>query len=144
MRITQGTFSFLPDLTDTQIVRQVQYCLDKGWAVNIEFTDDPHPRNTYWDMWELPMFDLKDASGVMLELSKCREHYGDRYIRLSAFDASPGWESIRLSFIVNRPVQEPGFRLDRQEVEGRNLRYTTHAYASELPEGKRYNGAPKR
>lgn len=49
-----------------------------------------------------------------------------------------------LSFIVNRPVQEPGFRLDRQEVEGRNLRYTTHAYASELPEGKRYNGAPKR
>ena len=26
---------------------QVQYCLDKGWAVNIEFTDDPHPRNTY-------------------------------------------------------------------------------------------------
>ena len=33
MRITQGTFSFLPDLTDTQIRAQVQYCLDKGWAV---------------------------------------------------------------------------------------------------------------
>jgi hypothetical protein len=49
-----------------------------------------------------------------------------------------------LSFIVNRPVQEPGFRLLRQEVEGRNLRYTTHADASELPEGKRYNSATKR
>ena len=46
MRITQGCFSFLPDLTDEQISAQVQYCLDKGWAVNIEFTDDPHPRNT--------------------------------------------------------------------------------------------------
>lgn len=137
MRITQGTFSFLPDLTDPQIARQVQYCLDKGWAVNLEFTDDPHPRNTYWDMWQLPMFDLKDASAVMLELAKCRQTYGDHYIRLSAFDASLGWESIRLSFIVNRPVREPGFRLDRQEGEGRNLRYTTHAYASELPEGKR-------
>ncbi|MGC1180407.1 MAG: ribulose bisphosphate carboxylase small subunit [Methyloceanibacter sp.] len=144
MRITQGTFSFLPDLTDQQIARQVHYCLDKGWAVNIEFTDDPHPRNTYWDMWELPMFDLKDASAVMRELAKCRQLYGDRYIRLSAFDASPGWESIRLSFIANRPVQEPGFRLERQEGEGRNLRYTTHAYVSELPEGKRYNGAAKR
>ncbi len=47
MRITQGCFSFLPDLTDEQISGQVQYCLDNGWAVNIEFTDDPHPRNTY-------------------------------------------------------------------------------------------------
>ena len=45
MRITQGCFSFLPDLTDEQISRQVQYCLEKGWAVNIEFTDDPHPRS---------------------------------------------------------------------------------------------------
>ena len=42
MRITQGCFSFLPDLTDEQISRQVQYCLENGWAVNIEFTDDPH------------------------------------------------------------------------------------------------------
>ena len=40
MRITQGAFSFLPDLTDEQIAKQVQYCLDKGWAVNLEFTDD--------------------------------------------------------------------------------------------------------
>ena len=27
MRVTQGCFSFLPDLTDEQICRQVQYCL---------------------------------------------------------------------------------------------------------------------
>jgi ribulose-bisphosphate carboxylase small chain len=144
MRITQGTFSFLPDLTDDQIRRQVQHCLDNGWAVSFEFTDDPHPRNTYWEMWGLPMFDLKDAAGVMMELNNCRKVYGDRYIRLCAFDASPGWESLRLSFIVNRPAQEPGFRLDRQENKGRNLRYTTQAYATELPEGKRYNGSVKR
>ena len=68
MRITQGCFSFLPDLTDEQISRQVQYCLEKGWAVNIEFTDDPHPRNNFWEMWGLPMFDLRDAAGVMMEL----------------------------------------------------------------------------
>jgi ribulose-bisphosphate carboxylase small chain len=141
MRITQGTFSFLPDLTDEQIRRQVQYCLDKGWAVNIEYTDDPHPRNIYWDMWKQPMFDLNDPDHVMQELSKCRELYGERYIRISAFDASPGWESVRLSFIVNRPVKEPGFRLDRQEIDGRKIRYTTHAYAAELPEGRRYSSA---
>ena len=50
MRITQGCFSFLPDLTDEQISRQVQYCLEKGWAVNIEFTDDPHPQQFLGDV----------------------------------------------------------------------------------------------
>ena len=37
MRVTQGCFSFLPDLTDDQIAAQVQYSLEKGWAVNIGF-----------------------------------------------------------------------------------------------------------
>lgn len=139
MRITQGCFSFLPDLTDEQIRAQVQYCLDRGFAVNIEFTDDPHPRNTYWEMWELPLFDLKDASAVMLELAACRKaHAGRSYIRISGLDASPGWESLRISFLVNRPSEEPGFRLSRQEGPGRTLRYTTEAYAVGQPEGRRY------
>src|SRR5437868_11874904 len=118
MRITQGCFSFLPDLTDEQISRQVQYCLERGWAVNIEFTDDPHPRNNFWEMWGLPMFDLRDAAGVMMELNECRKVYGERYIRMSAFDSSHGWESVRLSFLVNRQKAEPGFRLERQEMDG--------------------------
>ncbi|HEX5998713.1 MAG TPA: ribulose bisphosphate carboxylase small subunit [Hyphomicrobiaceae bacterium] len=138
MHITQGCFSFLPDLTDEQIRKQVEYCLDNGWAVAIEFTDDPHPRNTLWEMWGLPMFDLRDAAGVMAELNACRKIYGDRYIRLNAFDASPGWESVRLSFIVNRPQEEPGFHLERSEGKGRHLIYTTRPYATEHPEGKRY------
>jgi len=138
MRITQGCFSFLPDLTDAQIRIQVQYALEKGWAVNLEFTDDPHPRNTYWDMWGLPMFDLRDAAGVMQELAECRKHYDDRYIRLSAFDSSHGWESLRISFIVNRPANEDGYRLDRQEGAGRNIRYSTRPYSADKPEGQRY------
>ena len=33
MRITQGTFSYLPDLTDDEITHQVQYALDHGWPL---------------------------------------------------------------------------------------------------------------
>ncbi|BDA82870.1 ribulose bisphosphate carboxylase small chain [Aureimonas sp. SA4125] len=139
MRITQGAFSFLPDLTDTQIAAQAQYCIDNGWAVNIEFTDDPHPRNTYWDMWGHPMFDVPDAAGVMMELNECRKVYGNRYIRMSAFDSTHGWESVKLSFIVNRPATEPGFRLRRQEAEGRTIRYSTEGYSVDLPESERYS-----
>lgn len=139
MRITQGCFSFLPDLTDDQIRTQVQYCIDKGWAVSIEYTDDPHPRNTYWEMWDLPMFDIKDAAGVMLELDACRKAHADRYyIRLSGFDSSHGWESVRISFIVNRPTNEPGFRLLRTEGPGRTQIYSTQSYAVDLPESERY------
>jgi ribulose-bisphosphate carboxylase small chain len=125
MRNTQGCFSFLPDLTDRQISAQVQYCIDHGWAVNIEFTDDPHPRNTYWEMWDLPMFDIRDAAAVMHELASCRKAHSGRYIRISGFDASPGWESVRISFLVNRPEVEPSFALERQEAGGRSIRYTT-------------------
>ena len=138
MRITQGCFSFLPELSDDQIRAQVQYCIDKGWAVNVEFTDDPHPRNTYWEMWGLPMFDTVDAAAVMLELAACRKAHGDGYIRISGFDASHGWESVRISFIAHRPKEEPGFHLTRDEAAGRTLRYTTHAYAATKPEGQRY------
>ncbi len=140
MRLTQGAFSFLPDLTDVQIKKQVQYCIDNGYAVNIEFTDDPHPRNTYWEMWGLPMFDIKDAAAIMLELKECRKVYGEgHYIRISAFDSSHGWESVKLSFIVGRPRDEPGFMLERQELAGRGVRYTTRSYATARPEGKRYD-----
>ena len=138
MRLTQGTFSFLPDLDDTQIAAQIQYCINHGWAVNIEFTNDPHPRNTYWEMWGLPMFELASAQGAMIELESCRQVYGDRYIRISAFDATGGWESLRTSFIVNRPAEEPGFGLSRTEGAGRHVRYTTKPYATDLPPDQRY------
>jgi len=138
MRVTQGTFSFLPDLTDEQIRKQVDYALGKHWALGIEYTDDPHPRNTYWEMWGQPMFDLRDAAGAMLELQACRVAHPEHYIRLNAFDSSRGFETVRLSFIVQRPSVEPGFRLERSEAKGRTLRYTVHAYATDKPAGSRY------
>lgn len=124
MRVTQGCFSFLPDLTDTQIRDQVEYCLRNEWAIGVEFTDDPHPRNTYWNMWGNPMFDLKDAKGVMIELEECRKAHPDCYIRLNAFDSTRGWETVRMSFIVNRPKVEPTLRITRTDVRGRTQSYS--------------------
>ena len=77
MRITQGTFSFLPDLSDDQILAQVDYCLGRGWAISLERTDDPHPRNTYWEMVGLPMFDQRDAAAVMAALDEARRTLQD-------------------------------------------------------------------
>jgi ribulose-bisphosphate carboxylase small chain len=140
MLIMQGTFSSLPDLTDDEIRAQIQYAIDKGWAVAVEFTDDPHPRNVLWEMWGLPMFGITDAAAAMHEVTQCRAAYPGHYIKVSAYDASLGRQTTALSFIVNRPATEPGFRLDRQEAADRRIRYSLHAYATDRPQGQRYDG----
>jgi len=137
-RITQGQFSFLPDLTDEQITAQIKYALQNGWAVSVEYTDDPHPRNTYWEMFGMPMFDLKDPAGILMEINNCRKTFPDHYVRVMAFNSTRGYESPAMSFIVNRPDNEPGFGLQRQEVEGRRIQYTVAPYATQKPENERY------
>ncbi len=137
MKVTQGQFSFLPDLNDAEIKKQVEYALNNGWAVAIEYTDDPHPRNCYWSMFGNPMFDLRDPAGVMMELEACKRENPGAYIKVLAFDSKKGWESVRMSFLVQRPDFEPGFELVRQEAGGRKLRYTLRSHSmarAPLPE----------
>jgi len=144
MKITQGCFSFLPELTDEEIGLQIQYCIDKGWALAIEYTDDPHPRNVLWEMWDLPMFDIKDASAGVYEMNKCREAYPNHYIKVVGYDPSPHRQTTGLDFIVNRPAEEPGFRLDRTEANDRHIFYTLHSFAAEKPHGDRYQANGKK
>jgi len=138
-RVTQGCFSLLPDLTDTQIEAQVKYCITNGFAISIEWTDDPHPRNCYWEMWGLPLFDVADSATVMYELNEARKAYPSCYIKINAFDNTRGVESTAVSFIIQRPTFEPGFYLVRQEGAGRNILYTLQSYAVQSAgEGARY------
>ena len=139
-RVTQGQFSYLPDLTDAQITSQIEYALKHSYAVGIEYTDDPHPRNTYWEMYGNPMFDLTDPAGILMEINACRKAFPNHYVRVTAFDSTQGVESVRMSFIVNRPANEPGFGLVRQEIGGRQVQYTVHSYAADRPEAERYSG----
>ena len=67
--------------------------------MSVEYTEDPHPRNTYWEMFGIPMFDLKDAAGIMREVQECRKTFPNRYIKVNAFDSTRGVESLRMSFL---------------------------------------------
>jgi ribulose-bisphosphate carboxylase small chain len=140
MKITQGTFSFLPEMTDEQLASQIRYSIDNGWALMVEHTDDPHPRNSLWEMWEQPRFDVdpEDAGLILDEINACREAYADRYIKLVAYDSTRGRQTTALAIIVNRPEHEPGFRLERMEFADRVMKYTLHSYATEDPPGYRY------
>jgi ribulose-bisphosphate carboxylase small chain len=131
MRVTQGTFSFLPDLTDEQIAAQIRYALDRGWSMSVEHTDDPHPRNSYWEMWGQPLFDLRqsDADVVLREVRACGEAHPEHYVKLLAYDSTRGRQTTALSFIVNRPANETGFRVDRADAHDRVMRYRLRATA---------------
>ena len=138
-RITQGAFSLLPDLTDDQIRKQIDYSIKSGYAVGIEYTDDPHPRNCYWEMWGLPLFNVPDAATIMYEINECRRAHPNMYVKINAFNNARGVESTALSFLIQRPSFEPGFYLVRQEAAGRNIMYTIQSYAVQsAAEGSRY------
>lgn len=139
MHLTQGTFSYLPDLSDDQIQAQIQYALDREWPISIEYTDDPHPRNVYWEMYENPLFDERDTSAVMATLNAARAELPNQYIKVTAYDRSLGRQTTALSFIVNRPDVEPGFALERTASADRTQRYTLRSYALDRPKGERYD-----
>jgi ribulose-bisphosphate carboxylase small chain len=139
MRVTQGTFSFLPPLNDEEIALQLSYAMGKGWPIVIETTDDPHPRNTYWTLWGLPMFDEVSPARIVEEINTVRRRLPNTYIRVSAYDASYGRQTVGLSFLVGRPAHEPGFALERMETADRQMRYTISSYAVTRAEpGARY------
>jgi len=103
MTLTQGTFSYLPDLTDEEIALQLRYAIGNDWAISVESTSEPRPGNNLWDMWGLPMFGLRDPAGALHEINECRKAYPGRYIRVSAYDSRHGRQTTAISFLVNRP-----------------------------------------
>jgi ribulose-bisphosphate carboxylase small chain len=138
MYLRHGSFSYLPELTEEEIAAQVRYALLRGWPISIEYTDDPHPRNVYWDLWGLPMFDLNEPDGVMAQIRECRATFPEHYVRVLAYDARLGRQTTAMQFLVQRPTDEPGFYLARTEGHNRTQQYAVQPYAAQRPSGSRY------
>ena len=150
MSITQGTFSFLPDLTDEEIEAQIEYALDNGWAIIGRVHRRPAPaQRATGRCGSSPMFDLEpdEADVVLREVNACREalpeplHQGDRLRQL----AGPPDDRARRSSSTARR-SEPGFRLERQDKADRQMRYTHPSVragaAARPPLRQRANGDP--
>jgi ribulose-bisphosphate carboxylase small chain len=123
MRALPGAFAFLPDLTEEQIRRQVDYCLEQGWAIAIETADDVRPRDTPWQGFGGPLAGARETGAVMARIAACRQAHPTHHLRINALDAAEGGATIRLSFIISRPRQETAFRTERSEPVMRSMRY---------------------
>ncbi|MED6202980.1 Ribulose bisphosphate carboxylase small subunit 1A, chloroplastic [Stylosanthes scabra] len=110
------TLSYLPDLTDEQLRKEVDYLLRKGWVPCLEFELEhgfvyrEHHRSPgyydgrYWTMWKLPMFGCTDSAQVIKELVEAKTAYPNAFIRIIGFDNVRQVQCI--SFIAYKP---PGF-----------------------------------
>jgi ribulose-bisphosphate carboxylase small chain len=95
------TLSYLPPLSDAQIVKQIQYILDQGYIPGVEFSESSAPEQHYWTMWKLPLFNAGTVQEVMSEIQACRQEYPKCFIRVMGFDNVKQCQV--LSFIVHRP-----------------------------------------
>lgn len=81
-----GTFSYLPQLTDAELRKQVEYIISKGWNPGIEHTEPENAMANYWYMWKLPMFGETDVDAVFKEIEACKTVNPKNHVRLIGYD----------------------------------------------------------
>nr|P10053.1 RecName: Full=Ribulose bisphosphate carboxylase small subunit, chloroplastic; Short=RuBisCO small subunit; Flags: Precursor [Pinus thunbergii]CAA31774.1 ribulose bisphosphate carboxylase preprotein [Pinus thunbergii] len=106
------TLSYLPTLTEEQLVKEVEYLLRNKWVPCLEFDlegsisrkynrSPGYYDGRYWVMWKLPMFGCTEASQVINEVRECAKAYPKAFIRVIGFDNVRQVQCI--SFIVHKP-----------------------------------------
>ncbi|KAJ1282324.1 hypothetical protein BS78_03G043100 [Paspalum vaginatum] len=91
------TLSYLPPLSQEELVKQVDYLIRSNWVPCLEFskvgfvfrensTFPGYYDGRYWTMWKLPMFGCTDGTQVIKELQEAIKAYPDCYIRILGFD----------------------------------------------------------
>ena len=80
------TFSYLPEMTDEQVRKQVQYIVDQGWNPAIEHTEPENAMSDYWYMWKLPMFGEDDVDAILKEAEACHKAHPNNHVRLIGYD----------------------------------------------------------
>ena len=81
-----GTFSYLPQMTEDELRKQVKYIVSKGWNPAIEHTEPEHTSSHYWYMWKLPMFGESDVDRILAEVAQCKRANPGHHVRLIGYD----------------------------------------------------------
>ncbi|CDP20139.1 unnamed protein product [Coffea canephora] len=112
-KLKNETFSYLPDLTDEQLLKEIDYLIRNGWIPCLEFELEKghvyreyhrspgYYDGRYWTMWKLPMFGCTDATQVLKEVRECLKEYPNCWVRIIGFDNVRQVQCI--SFIAAKP-----------------------------------------
>jgi ribulose-bisphosphate carboxylase small chain len=92
------TLSYLPQLSNDEIMKQIRYMITNNWTPALEFSDDGdiylntqlgpgYYDNRYWSMYKLPMFGCHDPAEVVREIDSCKKEFPNAKVRVVAFDS---------------------------------------------------------
>ncbi|KAH0929166.1 hypothetical protein HID58_014893 [Brassica napus] len=112
------TLSYLPDLTEVELGKEVDYLLRNKWIPCVEFelehgfvyrehgSTPGYYDGRYWTMWKLPLFGCTDSAQVLKEVQECKTEYPNAFIRIIGFDNNRQVQCI--SFIAYKPPSFTG------------------------------------
>jgi len=89
--------SYLPQMDNTQIGKQIQYMINNRWTPALEISDDAdvylntrmgpgYYDNRYWSMYKLPMFGCTNPQDVVREIEACKREFPHAKVRVMAYD----------------------------------------------------------
>merc|ERR1712193_128768 len=105
------TLSYLPQLSNDDIKKQIDYMITNKWTPCLEMSDDGdiylntrmgpgYYDNRYWSMYKLPMFGCTDSQEVIREIDNCKREFPNAKIRVVGFD--PRQQVQTVAFIVRK------------------------------------------
>ena len=100
--------SYLPQLDEYQLAKQIRYLLSEGFVPAIEYVRQPDPRDHYWNMWQLPLFEARAVKDVQVEIDACRAAHPDCFIKLIGYDRQRQTQAVNL--VVHEPPQQGEYR----------------------------------
>merc|ERR1711904_569498 len=92
------TLSYLPQLSNEDVKKQIDYMIRNNWTPSLEFSQDGdvytntlmgpgYYDNRYWSMYKLPMFGCTDSNEVINEIENCKKEFQDSKVRVVGFDS---------------------------------------------------------
>ena len=95
-----GTFSYLSPMSATQLRKQVEYIVARGWNAAIEHTEPEHAAGAYWYMWALPMFGEKSVERILAEVDACHKTHPAHHVRLVGYDNAR--QTLGTAMVIHR------------------------------------------
>jgi ribulose-bisphosphate carboxylase small chain len=93
--------TYLPPPDEDQATTQIRHLLGQGLIPAIEYASAPGPRDHYWNIWRLPLFDARAAADVQAEIRACETAHPDCFIKLIGYDRHR--QTRAMSLLVYQP-----------------------------------------
>merc|ERR1739845_170843 len=105
------TLSYLPQLSNDDIRKQLDFMIRNSWTPCLEFSDDGdvylntrmgpgYYDNRYWSMYKLPMFGCTNSADVIREIESCKQEFPNAKIRVIGYDSVKQMQVV--GFIVRK------------------------------------------